>query len=181
MGWIKYVLILWLVVYFYGIIKLFIEILTTKRLLDALKEFADSASIEKTEYGHINLQKKSKFEANRDTVILLVPSINRHLGTWDGCNMDYGKTDKENYLAAMSTGKDLLMAQTYNFDKFWQSLNPINGIKALFQLPSIFFKWLGINFKDATSKVWNIISWIVVYLLYAYQSEIKSLLNSFFH
>lgn len=175
-------LILWLIVYLSAIVKAFMKILSTKKLLEALSKFIHSVSIEKTDFGcNETFRKKSDFEANKCAVLSLVPAINRALDSWFGCGMDYENTDEKNYRAAVTTYNKLLMTQNYKIDEFKQSLNPFYGLKTLFRLPSILLKWLGINFKGAGNKLLNIISWIIVYLLYAYQAEIKTLLSWLFH
>lgn len=173
-------LILLLLTYLWGIIKSITNARRIKNVLEVLKRFLESADCKTSPYdGYMQLYKRDDFQKSMNEALMLVPTINRRTKVW--CDMDYSNTDEDNYKAAASTYNKLLMKQNYAIDDLMQSLNPVQAIKNLFQLPSILLKFLGINMKIVFSRLWNIVCWIIVYLLGAYQNEIKMLLKSVFH
>lgn len=178
MSVIKYILIFWIATYLWCIAKSVHTAFSIKKLLETLAGYLNSSSINSSNFPYV-LNKAKDFLEKQNEVLMLVPAINRHISGW--CEMGYGKSDETNYAAAVRAYNELLMKQNYVIDEIAQSFNPLRALKILFQAPSLLAKYIGINPKNAFSKILNLITWIAVYLFGAYQSEIKMLLNSIFH
>ena len=175
---LKWALLLWITIYLGRIARSIANSFSIRRLLEALIRFIESGNIEDGDYSAY-LNRKADFEKNKGEILLRVPAINRRL-TY-GCKMDYDKSDEENYNAAINAYNSLLMHQAYAVDNILQSFNPLAALKTLLQIPSFLLGYLGARPKNTFSKLFNIVVWIIVYLLNMFQGEIKTLLMPVFH
>lgn len=96
--------------------------------------------------------------------------------------LTYKRSITENFEAAITIYQELLSTQDQAQFDFKKSLNPVNSIIPLFELPSRFFSTLGL-FKNIKTKsvlfnVINIVTWCIGIIATIFPNEIKEFLLS---
>lgn len=95
--------------------------------------------------------------------------------------MKYGQSDNENYTAAIEHYNYLLMKRNYIYHDLRAAFNPLITLKNIFSLPSTFLEWVGFSPKETTSKLFNIVSWLLAFFCGLYSDEIKNFSTLLFH
>lgn len=172
---LKYLFILFSVIYIYTLINSFLEIRKINSIIEVLKQYAASVTIDS--HGNITLDKN--YNETLNILLFHYPKIVDCLGFYTP-PLEYGASPRDTYQNAACICNALLMKRNYAIDNFRKSLNPFVSVKKLFHIPSTLFKWIGFNFNSNSNKFINILGWLFTYLSSLYSSEIKMLISTFF-
>jgi len=173
---VKYLIILWIAVYLWLIVKSAVKLSGIDKAIKVLAVYLNSANISSDCY----LQKQGSYDKNLENVFALIPAINRYLGIYDSCRMDYANPETENYREARTACQNLFMQRSYAVDALKLSFIPTKSLKTILIAPSRFLGYLGFKPDGVIAKLFSVLCWVAAYLLGAYQEEVKSLVNSFF-
>lgn len=174
----KYLLLLFLIVFIYSIFKNLYDLLQIRKLIEILYNYLHSVTFQKDDY-QIDMIKKDNYTQCLNKVLSKYPSIAKYKTCYD--ILEYGAVDKENYRSAHNIYNNLQMNKNYITHNLLHSLNPVNGLKQLFKLPSSIIAWIGFVPSDVFSKFFNIFCWLITYLLGMYSQEIKLFISTLIH
>lgn len=173
---LKYLLILFGIIYLSGIVSSIFKIAETVSLLETLEKYLQSATVE----SYASFIPHEDYFPARHTLLLRYPRIVHHLGV--NCpNLAYGQPDNEIYSNATRIYNDLSMQRNYYLSSFIRSFNPRMAFWKLLQIPTTIVRGMGFSLSPKSSKFINPLGWIITYILNMYAVEIKALINSFFH
>lgn len=173
-----YLLLLFFIVYVYSIFKNLYNLFQINKLIEILYNYLNSATFKKNYY-QVDMIKKDNYIQCLTKVLNNYPSISKYTTCYDF--LEYGATDKENFKSAYNIYNDLLMRKNYIFYNLVHSLNPLNGLKQMFKLPSSIISWIGFEPSNIFSKLFDILCWLVTYLLSMYSQEIKLFISTLIH
>lgn len=170
---VKYILLIWVIVYICTIIHHIFEVREINSLISTIEKYLSSA--ERTGYGKLIL--KDNYIKCCNELLFRYPRITKHLGFCTP-DLNYGNSNETNYSKAIDTYNRMLMHRNYSVDDLKTSFVPTESLKTLFSLPSKVIHWLGFEPKESFSKFINLVCWLAAYLLNLYSDEIKALITS---
>ncbi len=177
---LKYLLILFGIIYLSGIVSSIIKIAETVSLLETLEKYLQSATVE----SYASFTPHEDYFPARRALLLRYPQIVHHLGV--NCpNLAYGQPDNEIYANATRICNDLSMQRNFYLSGFIRSFNPRMAFWKLLRIPSTIVRGMGFSPSAKSSKFINIFGWFGTELFNRffnmYAVEIKAFINSFFH
>ena len=176
---LKYLLILFIIVYIYSIIKNRINLNKVNSCIQTLQIFLSSASPKQTNYYERKLDKSPNYNTCLAKLLAQYPEISSFTSIYSP-SLSYGSSDIDTYNNSVELYNELLMKRNYLIRDFKASFNPFNALKSLLSLPSIIVSTIGFNPGDFSSKIINILGWIITYFLGMYANEIKTFISALF-
>jgi hypothetical protein len=125
------------------------------------------------------IRQSPSYQEALNKVLANYPTILKYEPYYVG-NMGYGQPHLQNYRSAIEHYNNLLMERNYLDQSLKSSFNPLTTIKKIFSFPSTFIEWIGFSPKETTSKLFNVLSWLLTFFLGLYSEEIKALISLFF-
>jgi hypothetical protein len=174
-------LVIFLGFYVTGILIALFRVQEINIVLNLLHEYLYSIAEDYSSYTTIDAlaQQSPTYQNALLNVLEKYPTIQKYEPYYIA-PMEYGQSNKENYMAAVDHYHYLLMKRNYLNQDLKTALNPLTAIKNIFSFPSAFIKWIGFSPKETTSKLFNLFSWLIVFLLNLYGDEIKALIKLLF-
>ena len=176
---IKLLIALFFAVYALSIAQSVFRFFNLNRIINILSAYLNSAEPELTPSGRA-LHIKPIHEERLEDVRRLIPSMNEYLNSNTYCDIEYMEDSVTTYSKAINTYKELRMVRNYVRRAVFLSLNPLNALKALVSFPSKIIKFIGFKPKQVTSRILNILGWIITFLSVTYRDEIKQIIDSIF-
>lgn len=105
---LRYLIILFVCIYLFGIISNIFNIVESSSLLDTLETYLNSAEF--SYYTHFVIHKD--YHSSLSTLLFRYPRIHHHLG-FSCPDLSYGNSDNVNYSNATRIYNDLLMQRNY--------------------------------------------------------------------
>lgn len=169
---IKILIVLLLLIYFYSILHGFFSVLKITSCIEKLEIFLQSTSpsYDGTLVGNT-------YREPLNNVLAKYPDI-CEFTSYNSQTLGYEKSDYENYISAVAIYHELFMERNFLRKYFVKSLNPFSALKKLISFPSSLIYHMGFRMKPSFSKIFNVLAWIVAYLLTMYEEEIKACINS---
>lgn len=172
---LRYLIILFVCIYLFGIASNIFSIIESSSLLDVLKTYLNSAELSH----YTRLVVHEDYHSSLNALLLRYPRIHHHLGFY--CpDLSYGNADNVNYSNATRIYNDLLMQRNYYLSNFIHLINPLTALQKLLRIPSVIVKGLGFSLSSKNFKFVNLLGWCIAYFLNMYSDEIKTFINSFF-
>lgn len=172
---LRYLIILFVCIYLFGIISNIFNIVESSSLLDTLETYLSSAEF--SHYTHFVIHKD--YHSSLSTLLFRYPRIHHHLG-FSCPDLSYGNADNVNYSNATRIYNDLLMQRNYYISGLPHSMNPLTALQRLIRIPSVIVNGLGFSLSSKSFKFINLLGWCIAYFLDMYSDEIKIFINSFF-
>lgn len=173
---IKLFIVLFFVVYFQGIIICATANYKMNKLKSILANFLEAAKVTQDRYYNRSLTRSENYSKARNKLLESYPLICRILPAYRCDCLSYNKTDFELHDTVEEIYYTLLMEHNFVFDNLQSSFKPFNALRTIFCFPGIFLKWVGFNYSAVTTKIINILSWIIPLALSLYSTEIKVLI-----
>ena len=170
---LKLLIILLIVIYVWLIFDKFIKFIKITSCINTLLDFLQATTPNTYTYSLDGDNYRNQLNA----ALVKYPDICEFTSYYSDA-LRYGETDYKNYIASANLYNELLMQRNFIRKEILDSLNPINAIKILISFPSSAFKLLGFKLNSSFAKIFNLVGWIITYLLGMYKDEIKLLINS---
>ncbi len=173
---IKLFIVLFSVVYLHGVIICATDNYRMNKLKSILANFLKATKVTQDRYYNRSLTRSEHYSKARNRLLESYPLICRVLPVYRyGC-LSYNKTDFELHDTAEEIYHTLLMEHNFVLDNLQSSFNPFYTLRTIFRFPSIFLKWIGFNYSGVTTKIINILGWVIPLVLSLYSAEIKVLI-----
>ncbi len=170
---LKFLIALLILIYIWSILDKFVKLTKITSCIDTLSAFLQSASLSH----YTKSLNGNEYRDKLNAVLAKYPDI-YEFTSLSSSTLDYGESDYANYVAAEHLCNELLMRKNFLKKSVLDCLNPISAIKALISFPSSMFNLLGFKIRPSFTKVFNILGWVITYLLTMYMDEIKAFINS---
>lgn len=171
---LKIILMLFVIVYIIPITSNIGKILRMNECLDILVAFLNSGKSHS--YGIIT--KNDNFDECLQKLLQHYPAI-CEFRNFNDPSLSYGETSWETYSSAAELYRSFLMKQNFLINSLCHSFNPINAVKKMLSLPCTILNFFGITLNVHSSRIFNLIGWIITYILGMYQDEVKILFTAF--
>ena len=177
----KLLVLVFICFYIAGICLSIFRIHEINKILVLLRNYLDSLPADKLADISIDtlVQQSPSYQKNLLEVLANYPTILKYDSSYIEI-MGYGQPHRQNYRSAIEHYNNLLMERNYLKQDLRDSFNPLTAIKKLFSFPSTLIEWIGFSPKETTSKIFNILSWVVTFILGLYNDEIKALIALLF-
>lgn len=161
------VFIIGLILYAINLVKHFLKIVQIKKVLSKIRIIVNSG-------------KNTSDSSFKEEIFSIAPEINELSGSYNHISRNTLNLPQE-LLYSIDSLKDKLDYARYNFKK---NINPIyffkNLILQILNIPSAFIKLFGFKIKPKTSKIINILIWIILVILDAFISHyVENFINNF--
>ena len=175
--------VLFILVYFYRILRCALDLGTVVGYAVKIQELLKDAESTYNNHHHSytangDIELGENFKKIRAQLLSDYPSIIKFKSPYD--MFGYQQDDREFLQNAASMYNTLLMKRNALKYDFKKTINPITALQAYFMLPSKFLRWIGFNPKDTGARLFNVFSWVFVYLANIYGSDVKALIQSIF-
>lgn len=170
---LKYLLLLFVATYIGSIIFYISQISQINNCITVLSEFLKSGRF--SSYGE--LIQNENFVPCLNRLLSIYPKISKFSDMYDP-PLSYGDDPLTTYTAAYKLYNSLFMRKNFLVNDLRDSFNPINTLKKMAILPSTLLTFFGFQPGVYSSRIFNLIGWILTYLLGLYQNEIKLFISS---